>query len=318
MSNKRMRRTSFIYILCSVLMFVFFILSKAPFFIIFFIVTLLLGIYFYKKTDKIIQFEITPEEILYHPKLNHGSKKFNDFYNLFLKNDFKKMKISDIKNVERSSSFALGHNLYIIDFNNTKTQLLLDENKSQLDEIYRDLKQVIKESAKHKEKTETFEIENKTLSKKIVVEEKNNKTITTTYTTFNNDPNIKGKELLISETIVAILIWMKKVQNTIHIDNLLHDFIQPDSENFEKLTAVVEMMNQNTIEQSQNFIREKFEECKKEYTDKAINYIFTTTLSTTKKLFVLDRTLEAFFKELLISSGYGELSLDAKIAQLRS
>ncbi|QXP60840.1 hypothetical protein [Olleya sp. HaHaR_3_96] len=233
------------------------------------------------------------------------------------------MNITDLKNIEKTTSFVKGQNLYLIDTNHNKTHVLLDEQKALIENIYSDLTKILRETPRNTEETrskeyQTIEVKNKDYTKKIVVEQKHNKKITTTFTKYNDNPNIEGNELLLFETIIAILVLMKKIQNNLDIDHLINEFVKTESKDYKPLSDVIDFINQSDMEKSNIYINQKFQDCKKEYTSKAIKYIFTTVLSPTKTLFVLNIKIETLIKELLILADYGELGLDATIAQFRT
>ncbi|WFO14856.1 hypothetical protein M601_013130 [Cellulophaga baltica 4] len=96
--------------------------------------------------EEFIQFEIREKDVLYYRKRNYyGKFKFRDFYTLYLNKTFEIIKLAEIKKVEKNESFIDGNNLYLININDEKIDILLNTNKIQLNEIYLDLKKALKQ-----------------------------------------------------------------------------------------------------------------------------------------------------------------------------
>ena len=145
-SNKKMKNTSYIYFFFCSLMIVGNFISFIPTLLIFSIITFFLGIYFYNMNEEFIQFEIREKDVLYYRKRNYyGKFKFRDFYTLYLNKTFEIIKLAEIKKVEKNESFIDGNNLYLININDEKIDILLNTNKIQLNEIYLDLKKALKQ-----------------------------------------------------------------------------------------------------------------------------------------------------------------------------
>lgn len=145
-SNKKMKNTSYIYFFFCSLMIVGNLISFIPTLLIFSIITFFLGIYFYNMNEEFIQFEIREKDVLYYRKRNYyGKFKFRDFYTLYLNKTFEIIKLAEIKKVEKNESFIDGNNLYLININDEKIDILLNTNKIQLNEIYLDLKKALKQ-----------------------------------------------------------------------------------------------------------------------------------------------------------------------------
>ena len=145
-SNKKMKNTSYIYFFFCSLMIVGNLISFIPTLLIFSIITFFLGIYFYNMNEEFIQFEIREKDVLYYRKRNYyGKFKFRDFYTLYLNKTFEIIKLAEIKKVEKNESFIDGNNLYLININDEKIDVLLNTNKTQLNEIYLDLKKALKQ-----------------------------------------------------------------------------------------------------------------------------------------------------------------------------
>ncbi|QXP51255.1 hypothetical protein [Cellulophaga sp. HaHa_2_1] len=145
-SNKKMKNTSYIYIFFCLLMITGNLISFIPTLLIFSIITFFLGIYFYNMNEEFIQFEIREKDVLYYRKRNYyGKFKFRDFYTLYLNKTFELIKLAEIKKVEKNESFIDGNNLYLININDEKIDVLLNTNKTQLNEIYLDLKKALKQ-----------------------------------------------------------------------------------------------------------------------------------------------------------------------------
>ena len=141
-----MKNTSYIYIFFCSLMIVGNLISFIPTLLIFSIITFFLGIYFYNMNEEFIQFEIREKDVLYYRKRNYyGKFKFRDFYTLYLNKTFEIIKLAEIKKVEKNESFIDGNNLYLININDEKIDILLNTNKIQLNEIYLDLKKALKQ-----------------------------------------------------------------------------------------------------------------------------------------------------------------------------
>ncbi|WP_165750575.1 hypothetical protein [Cellulophaga sp. Z1A5H] len=145
-SNKKMKNTSYIYFFSCSLMIIGNLISFSLTLLIFSIITFFLGIYFYNMNEEFIQFEIREKDVLYYRKRNYyGKFKFRDFYTLYLNKTFEIIKLAEIKKVEKNESFIGGNNLYLINNNDEKIDILLNTNKTQLNEIYLDLKKALKQ-----------------------------------------------------------------------------------------------------------------------------------------------------------------------------
>ncbi|MBO0591460.1 hypothetical protein I2486_08570 [Cellulophaga sp. E16_2] len=145
-SNKKMKNTSYIYFFSCLLMIIGNLISFSLTLLIFSIITFFLGIYFYNMNEEFIQFEIREKDVLYYKKRNYyGKFKFRDFYTLYLNKSFEIIKLGEIKKVEKNESFIGGNNLYLINNNDEKIDILLNTNKTQLNEIYLDLKKALKQ-----------------------------------------------------------------------------------------------------------------------------------------------------------------------------
>ncbi|ADV49005.1 hypothetical protein Celal_1704 [Cellulophaga algicola DSM 14237] len=145
-SYKKMKNTSYIYFFSCSLMIIGNLISFIPTLFIFSIITFFLGIYFYNMNEEFIQFEIREKDVLYYRKRNYyGKFKFRDFYTLYLNKSFEIIKLAEIKKVEKNESFIDGNNLYLINNNDEKIDVLLNINKTQLNEIYLDLKKALKQ-----------------------------------------------------------------------------------------------------------------------------------------------------------------------------
>jgi len=303
----------------TILYFITFII----FLIVISILTLFLGINFYKKSEKVTIFEIRDNKIFYQPKNNYGILRYNDFYNLFINNKLEEIEISNIKNIEKTNSFLKGNNIYLVNHKNEKIELLLDENKTQNIEIFNDLNKLLASIPKNElEKKKinsnkgSIHIEKENYQKTITIEKSGNKIYTQTSTTYKNKPDVKNK-LLVSETITAIATIMKRFDETLEVGDVVKRVMTENDLDYDSLSNTIDFINKNTIDDCKTYIKEKFKECKNEYTKNTIDYIFKTSLSSTKNKFFINPEIEKLIKELLISADYGELGLDHTIAQLR-
>lgn len=322
-NNLRIKRISYFYFTGSIIMAILYFLTFIPFLIVISIVTLFLGIHFYNKQEKVIIFEIRENKIFYQPKSDLGLVRLKDFYNLFINNRLNEMEISNIKNIEKTDSFLKGNSIFITNKNGVRIALLLSENKKQNNEIYSDLKKVVpvpKNGDMEQEDSsgiETITIENKDYKKEVLIEKTGNKTYTRTITTYSNTPSVKNK-LLYTETIIAIVLLMKRLDDSLEIETLVKQQITDSNVDPNSLSNINTFIAQHSIEECIKFIKEKFKECIVEYTENTIEFIITTCLGPTKNQFFLNCVIESLIKDLLVVAGYGELGLDTTIAQLKT
>ncbi len=322
-SNLKMRRLAYFYFTLSIIMAILYFITFIFFLIVISILTFLLGIHFYRNLEKVIIFEIKGNKIFYKPKKNYGILRHNDFYNLFINNKLDEIEISSIKTIEKTNSFLKGNNIYLINDKNEIIELLLGENKTQNNEIFNDLNKLMAsipknelEKKKINSNKNIIHIEKENYHKTITIEKSAKKIYTQTSITYNNKPNVKNK-LLVSETITALVTIMKRFDQTLEVGDVIKKIMIENDVDYDSLLNTIDFINKNTIDDCKSYIKEKIKECKNEYTKNTIEYIFKTSLSSTKYNFFINPEIEQLIKELLISADYGEIGLDHTIAQLR-
>ena len=157
-------------------------------------------------------------------------------------------------------------------------------------------------------------------TQKIHIERHPDKIVERKHHDYRNMRPTTDDDQLLSETIIAIMVWAAQVDERIDLwEDQNYQYIKREYAAYSaRLDILEDIIEGEKLEEGQKILLQKFSSCKDAFPSSTLNFILSQSISVTKGQLFLDVKVEDCFKQLLRMADYGELQLDSSLANFRS